>query len=250
MWHRGCALLNCADRTLLRDGNFMLRAITLDPGAIRFAAEELRKDCAFGLAAIAIDVQTALSVDVTLWRDLSFLQRVFWETPNVIRPFINHIVDQEHRHFGMLLAIRCNAAVFLKLPLEDRRDRDFVRDAANQNIAILCDIGDELRGDREFILDRVQWNGLALQFANGVLRGDWEIATLAVVHNAEAMQFVAEPLKSNKNFATSVLTFTEKATAKMQIWRHLPPHLGADEEIFQGVWGSDYPLECGATASI
>ncbi len=237
IWEHGAEMVKHASSEPRGNGEFILRAMALDPLAVRFAKHALKCDAGFGLKAITLCPDCLSSLDETLVGNPQFIGRAIEAQPKVIRPLLQREMRRAQRSHITLSAIERHCEVFAWLCEEQKKDRTFIESAAARNMGVLRFVDTDLTHDRHLFAQLVQTNGLTLAFAAEPLKHDWEIALSALVQNPRALEYVSQDLRGNRAFILSALRGSSNSIASMELWNHLSEELRGDQEITNLVWG-------------
>ena len=177
----------------------MLERVSLEPNALRDAAEELKGDRDI--------VMTAVS---------HFGHALRFATEELKG-------DREI----VMTAVSENSFALQYVTKELKCDREIVRAAVSQHGRALQFVAEELKGDREIVMTAVSKAGWALQFATKEMQGDHEIVMKAVSENGCALEFATEELRGDSEIVMQAVSVHGDAL------EYATKSLREDEEMLQ-----------------
>ena len=154
-----------------------MTAVAENGNALRFAAEELRRDHEVVMTATAQNGNALQYATEELRGDREVVMTAMAKNGYALR-FAAEELRRDHEVVMTAMAQNGNALEYATEEL--RGDREVVMTAVAKNGSALYDAAEELRGDREVVMTAMAENGYALNHATEEFRGDKEIMEAAL----------------------------------------------------------------------
>jgi hypothetical protein len=150
--------------------DFMLKAVAISVGILKYSSEEFRSDREFMMEAVKKNMFAVEYASAELKGDRDFMLEAVKQT---------------------VFALEYASAAL-------KGDREVVMAAVRQDGRALKYASAELKGDREVVMAAVKRNGFALKYASAELKGDREVVMAAVKRYGDALQYASDELKADR----------------------------------------------------
>eukprot|EP00747_Dinoflagellata_sp_TGD_P194731 gnl/TRDRNA2_/TRDRNA2_62482_c0_seq1.p1 gnl/TRDRNA2_/TRDRNA2_62482_c0~~gnl/TRDRNA2_/TRDRNA2_62482_c0_seq1.p1 ORF type:complete len:431 (-),score=61.07 gnl/TRDRNA2_/TRDRNA2_62482_c0_seq1:64-1335(-) len=190
--------------TILADSEVMMQAATYGP-CLQYAADDLRADTGFMLAALKKDLTGRAFLFVA---DELRTNKAFIFDAIEVEPSVMGLLGFEHRNdrdfVGEAIA-RSRGRVFQFISSVLRADTDVVLEAVRFNPEAFSHASAALRRDKGFVLRVVEMQGHALSYAHAKLKSDADVVLKAVEADGSALEHAATKLKKSRDFVLAAV---------------------------------------------
>jgi len=221
--------------SLLKNRDFILKAIAIDAEILKYASPELQDDREIVEQAVRNDPISLVYASTRLKDNKKIVMIAIRKSGMTYDSASKRLQNDPEVAYE---ALSENEWIAYKIPKRFLRDRDFMLRVLQRNGLALKNLSPKFKNDPELVKVAVTNNGEAHKFISLRLRRKTDIVLIALRTNPEVYRYLPRKLRSNRNFNLDLM--------KLNPWIYdvIPKKFQEDEEIAAAAVANDgYLLE-------
>lgn len=185
------------DESLLKDRDFILEAVKLNPHILKYVSEAFKSDREIVLEAIKYEGSALEYASAFLQADKKLVLEAIKFDGCAIKFASTSLQDDKE---VVLAAVKSNGSALYYANKRFTSDRKIVLQAVKDNGFTLAVADDLFKADKDLVLCAVKSKGLALEFASASLQKDKDVVLAAFKEDYRSFKYCSELLLSDEEF--------------------------------------------------